>query len=380
MSTYKPTGQRVITLSFLFLAVIFLIGAYFGVQRFFVGGMGAVSNLNGGFSWGIWVVYDVVIGTALACGGYALAMTIYIMNRGRYHPLMRPAILTSLLGYALGGFGAFFDMGKFWQFYEIFLPWNWNFNSVMLEVGLCVATYIIILIIEFSPVFLERIGAKGLLKILNKVLFVVIALGILLPTMHQSSLGSLLIAMGHKVDPLWQTWHFQPLLAIISALIMGFSIVVFETSLTSVGLKQPSEAPLLAGIGRIIMWLLVGFVVIRLVILAFQSKLGLIFTSGTSSLVFMIEMALFIIPIILLAMAKTKNNPGQLLVAAVCMLFAGAAYRFDAFLITYNPGPGYTYFPSGPEIMITLAIIALEIMAFLFLIKKLPVLHDTKHA
>ena len=380
MSTYKPTGQRVITLSFLFLAVIFLIGAYFGVQRFFVGGMGAVSNLNGGFSWGIWVVYDVVIGTALACGGYALAMTIYIMNRGRYHPLMRPAILTSLLGYALGGFGAFFDMGKFWQFYEIFLPWNWNFNSVMLEVGLCVATYIIILIIEFSPVFLERIGAKGLLKILNKVLFVVIALGILLPTMHQSSLGSLLIAMGHKVDPLWQTWHFQPLLAIISALIMGFSIVVFETSLTSVGLKQPSEAPLLAGIGRIIMWLLVGFVVIRLVILAFQSKLGLIFTSGTSSLVFMIEMALFIIPIILLAMAKTRNNPGQLLVAAVCMLFAGAAYRFDAFLITYNPGPGYTYFPSAPEIMITLAIIAFEIMAFLFLVKKLPVLHATKSA
>jgi len=380
MSTYKPTGQRVITLSFLFLAIIFLIGAYFGVQRFFVGGMGAVSNLNGGFSWGIWVVYDVVIGTALACGGYALAMTIYIMNRGRYHPLMRPAILTSLLGYALGGFGAFFDMGKFWQFYEIFLPWNWNFNSVMLEVGLCVATYIIILIIEFSPVFLERIGAKGLLKILNKVLFVVIALGILLPTMHQSSLGSLLIGMGHKVDPLWQTWHFQPLLAIISALIMGFSIVVFETSLTSVGLKQPSEAPLLAGIGRIIMWLLVGFVVIRLVILAYQSKLGLILTSGTSSLVFIIEMALFIIPIILLAMAKTRNSPGQLLIAAVCMLFAGAAYRFDAFLITYNPGPGYTYFPSAPEIMITLGIIALEIMAFLFLIKKLPVLHDTKHA
>ena len=375
MSTYKPTGQRVVTLSFLFLAIIFLIGGYFGVQRFFYGGMGSVSNLNGGFAWGIWVVYDVVIGTALACGGYALAITVYIMNRGQYHPLMRPAILTSLLGYALGGFGAFFDMGKFWQFYEIFLPWNWNFNSVMLEVGLCVAAYIIVLVIEFAPAFLERIGAKGLLKVLNKVLFLFIALGILLPTMHQSSLGSLLITMGHKVDPLWQTWHFQPLLAIISALIMGFSIVVFEASLTSVGLKQPSETPLLAGLGRIIMWLLVAFVVIRMVILAAQSKLGLILTSGTSSFVFIIEMALFITPVILLAMAKSRNSPAQLLIAAVCMLFAGAAYRFDAFLITYNPGPGYSYFPSAPEIMITLGIIAFEIMAFLFLIKKLPVLH-----
>ncbi len=380
MTTYYPVRQRVLTLPFLFLGVILAIGAYYGVQRFFYGGMGSVSNLNGGFAWGIWVVYDVVIGTALACGGYALAITVYIMNKGKYHPLMRPAILTSLLGYALGGFGAFFDMGKFWQFYEIFLPWNWNFNSVMLEVGLCVITYILILIIEFAPAFLERIGARGLLKALNKVLFLFIALGILLPTMHQSSLGSLLITMGHKVDPLWQTWHFQPLLAIISALIMGFSIVVFESSLTTVGLKQPSESPLLAGLGRIIMWLLAAFIVIRLVVLAGQSKMGLIFGSGSSSVVFFLEMALFIIPVILLASSKSRNNPARLLIAAVCMLFAGAAYRFDAFLITYNPGPGYSYYPSASEIMITLGFIAFEIMVFLILVKKLPVMHSVESA
>lgn len=380
MSAYIPVRQRVLTLPFMFLSAILLIGVYYGAQRFFYGGMGAVSNLNGGFAWGIWVVYDVVIGTALACGGYALAITVYIMNKGKYHPLIRPAILTSLLGYTLGGFGAFFDMGKFWQFYEIFLPWNWNFNSVMLEVGLCVATYILVLIIEFAPAFLERIGAKGLLKALNKVLFLFIALGILLPTMHQSSLGSLLISMGHKVDPLWQVWHFQPLLAIISALIMGFSIVVFESSLSTVGLKQPSETPLLAGLGKIIMGLLVAFILIRLVILALQSKLGLIFGSGTSSLVFILEMTLFIIPVVLLAGSKSRTNPARLLIAAVCMLFAGAAYRFDAFLITYNPGPGYSYYPSAPEIMITLGIIAFEIMAFLVLVKKLPVMHTSDNA
>ena len=380
MSAYNPVRQRVLTLPFMLLGIILLVGTYFGVQRFSSGGMGSVSNLNGGFAWGIWVVYDVVIGTALACGGYALAITVYIMNRGKYHPLMRTAILTSLLGYLLGGFGAFFDMGKFWQFYEIFLPWNWNFNSVMLEVGLCVATYILILIIEFAPAFLERIGAKGLQSALNKVLFLFIALGILLPTMHQSSLGSLLITMGHKVDPLWQTWHFQPLLAVISALIMGFSVVVFESSLTSVGLNQQSESPLLAGLGKIIMWLLVTFIVIRIVILAFQSKLGLIFGSGSSSIVFIVEMALFIIPVILLISTSSRNNSARLLIAAVCMLFAGAAYRFDAFLITYNPGPGYSYYPSFSEIMITLGFIAFEIMAFLFLVKKLPVMHGGEHA
>ncbi len=380
MSAHKAAGGRLFTLPFMFLVLIWLIGSFFGLQRFFLDGMGAVSNLNGGYTWGIWVVYDVVIGTAFACGGYALAIAVYVLNKGQYHPLMRPAILTSLLGYALGGFGAFFDMGRFWQFYEIFLPWNWNFNSVMLEVGLCVVAYILVLFIEFAPTFLERLGMKNIQKRLSNFLFLIIALGILLPTMHQSSLGSLLIAMGHKVDPLWQTYHFQPLLAVISALVMGFSIVVFEAALTTTGLDQPSERPLMAGLGRIILWLLAGFLVIRLVILVAQGKLGLIFAGDFSSVVFLFETALFVIPIVLLSLQSTRQNSGMLLIAAVSMLIAGAAYRFDAFLITYNPGPGYSYFPSVPEIMITLSIISLELMLYLIFVKKLPVLHRAEHA
>ncbi len=378
MSAYRPTNGRIFTLPFVFLMLIFAVGVYFMVQRFFITGMGGVSNLNGGYAWGIWVIYDVVIGTAFACGGYALALTVYVMNKGQYHPLIRPALLASLLGYAMGGFSAFFDMGRFWQFYEIFLPWNWNFNSVMLEVALCVTAYILVLFIEFLPVFLERIGAKWLLKVLNKVLFLIIALGILLPTMHQSSLGSLLIAMGHKVDPLWQVSQFQPLLAIISAVIMGFSIVVFEASLTTAGMRQPSETPLLAGLGKIILWLLSGFVVIRLVILIAQGKLGMILAGDLSSVIFIAEMALFVIPIVLLSSERARHNSGLLLIAAVTMLLGGAAYRLDAFLVTYNPGPGFSYFPTAPEIMITLGILALELMLYLVIVKRLPVLQRAK--
>lgn len=380
MSGHKALGGRIITAPFLFLMVIWLIGSYFGVQRFFVDGMGAVSNLNGGFSWGIWVVYDVVVGTAFACGGYALAFTVYVFNKGQYHPLVRPAILASLLGYALGGFGAFFDMGRFWQFYEIFLPWNWNFNSVMLEVGLCVATYILILVIEFAPALLERLGQKRLLKALNKVLFLFIALGLLLPTMHQSSLGSLLIAMGHKVDPLWQTLHFQPLLAILTALTMGFSIVIFEASFSTVGFRRASETPLVAGLAKAIIGLLGIFLTARLLILGGQGKLGLIFAGDFASLMFLLEMALFIVPLVILLSPTRRRQGSNLLVGAVCMLMAGTLYRFNAFLFTYDPGPGYSYFPSVPEIMITLSIIALELMAYLVLVKRLPVLHREEHA
>ncbi|MBT4078452.1 MAG: Ni/Fe-hydrogenase cytochrome b subunit, partial [Gammaproteobacteria bacterium] len=346
----------------------------------FTSGIGSVSNLNGGFAWGIWVVYDVVIGTAFACGGYALAFMVYVFNKGQYHPLVRPAVLASLLGYAMGGFGAFFDMGRFWQFYEIFLPGNWNFNSVMLEVGLCVAAYIIVLTLEFAPALLERLGMHGLLKALNKVLFLFIALGVLLPTMHQSSLGSLLIAMGHKVHPLWQTLHMQPLLALLTALTMGFSIVIFEASTSAVGFGRHSESGLLSKMGKVIVGLLLTFLLIRLVVLMLQGKLGLIFAADFASLMFLLEMVLFVIPLVILLSSERRSRGGQLLIAAVSMLLAGSLYRFNAFLFTFNPGLGYSYFPSVSEIMITLSIIALELMAYLILVKTLPVLHREEHA
>ncbi|MCP4287659.1 MAG: Ni/Fe-hydrogenase cytochrome b subunit [Gammaproteobacteria bacterium] len=379
MSGHKALGGRIFTPVFMILLVIWLIGSAFGLQRFFLDGMGGVSNLNGGFAWGIWVVYDVVVGTAFACGGYALAFTIYIFNKGKYHPLIRPALLASLLGYALGGFGAFFDMGRFWQFYEILLPWNWNFNSVMLEVGLCVATYILVLVIEFAPTFLEKRGMKLQLKALNKVLFFFIALGVLLPTMHQSSLGSLLIAMGHKVHPLWQTLHMQPLLALLTALTMGFSIVIFEASVSAVGFRRGSESHLLAGLGKAIIGLIASFLVVRLIALVMQGKLGLIFAGDFASLMFILETALFIVPLVVLMSPERRQSGRQLMTAAVSMLLAGALYRFDAFLFTFNPGPGYTYFPSVPEIMITLSIIALELMAYIVIVKMLPVMHREEH-
>ncbi len=379
MSNHQALGGRIFTLPFFALLVIFLIGCVFIIERFSAG-MGAVSNLNGGFAWGIWVVYDVVIGTAFACGGYALAFMVYVFNKGKYHPLVRPAVLASLLGYALGGFGAFFDMGRFWQFYEIFIPGNWNFNSVMLEVGLCVSTYIIILALEFAPALLERLGMKGLLKALNKVLFVLIALGVLLPTMHQSSLGSLLIAMGHKVHPLWQVQHMQPLLALLSALLMGFSIVIFEASFSAIGFRRQSEASLLAKLSNVIIGLLVVFLLVRIVVLLMQGKLGLIFAADFASLMFILETVLFILPLIILLSPARRERGSQLLIAAVSLLMAGSLYRFDAFLLTFNPGPGYSYFPSVPEIMITLGIIAFEIMVYMVLVKILPVMHREEHA
>lgn len=379
MSEHQPVEGKIFTLPFMFLGVLAAIGLYFlGVR--FIDGMGAVANINSGYPWGIWVVYDVVVGTALACGGYALAFVIYVLNKGKYHPLIRPAILASLFGYALGGFGAFFDMGRYWQFYNIAMPSNWNFNSVMLEVGLCVITYIFVLFIEFAPTVLETIGAKKALRWLNKILFFFIALGVLLPTMHQSSLGSLLIIMGAKVHPLWQSLQWLPLMALLSALTMGFSIVIFEASFSAVGFNRRPETPLLARLSKAIIWLISVFLIVRLTELVLRDKLGFVFAGDLAGNMFLLELALFVFPLLVMLFRGRRDNARLLLLAAVSLLFGGALYRFNAFLITYDPGPGYSYFPSVPEIMVTVGIVAIEIMAYLVFVKKLPVLHSAEHA
>ena len=378
MSHHAVLNRPWLTRPFLILGAFAAIAIFLLGWRF-VNGIGSVTNLNGGFPWGVWVVYDIVVGSALACGGYALAVTVYVFNNGRYHPLIRTALLVSLLGYGFAALGAFIDMGRWWNFYNVFLPGQANTHSVMLEVALCVFAYVIVLVIEFLPTVLEKHKAQALQKKLNSVLFFFIALGILLPTMHQSSLGSVLIAMGWKVHPLWQTLEFLPLLAVLSAFTMGFAIVIFESSVTAVGLKRQPETHLLSGLGKIIVGLIAAFLVVRFAALLMAGKLGLIFAFDLGSLMFLIETALFIYPVVILMSPARRANGRSLLYAAVSMMLAGALYRFDAFIITFNPGAGYSYFPALPEILITVGMVAMEIMAFLFIVKQYPVLAREEH-
>lgn len=373
MRAHQPLGGKIVTGPFVVLSVIAVIGMYFLGQRFLFG-LGAVSNLNQGYTWGIWIVYDVVAGTALASGGFAMAVLVYVLNKGVYHPLVRPALLASVFGYTLGGFSALFDVGRYWQIYNVFLPWHVNLNSVMLEVAVCVTAYVAVLWIEFTPAFLERFRASKQLRLMNRVLFIVLAVGVLLPTMHQSSLGSLLIAAGHKVSPLWQT-DLLPLLFLVSALAMGYSVVIFEASLSSWGLRQPSETPLLARLTRIMMGTLAFFLIVRFADLMLRGQLGLALSGSFQGNMFWAETLLFLLPLIVLASEKNRRNPGLLFLAAVSLALAGVVYRINAFLIGFDPGPGFSYFPSVPETMITLGIISLEILAYLYFIKKLPVMH-----
>jgi Ni/Fe-hydrogenase subunit HybB-like protein len=388
----KPIGGEILTKPFKVLMAIALFAAVLVIIRF-VFGLGKVTNMSDGYPWGIWIAYDVVAGTAVACGGYAMAILVYVFNKGEYHPLVRPALLASMFGYTLAGVSVMFDIGRYWQAYNLFLPKFANPNSILFEVALCIALYSLVLWLEFIPAFLEGIDkhkhglpkfvqnwdVKGLRKFWNKVLFFFIAIGILLPTMHQSSLGTMMVIAGKKLSPLWQT-GFLPLLYLISAIMMGYAIVIFESMYSSQGLKRPMETSMLSKLSGIIPWLLGIFLVIRFVSIISQGALGSIFQFNKNALMFIIETALFVYPLVVLMNKGNRTRPRALFLSAASILVAGSLYRFNSYLIGFNPGSGWSYFPSFSEIVITLGIISFEIMAYLYIVKKFPVLPKAEHA
>lgn len=377
-ATHAPLGGKLLTKPFLVLAVFVLIAAYYGAMRFMFG-LDAVTNLNGGYPWGIWVVVDIIIGTAFGCGGFAMALLVYIFNRGAYHPLMRPALLGGLFGYTLAGLAVIIDLGRYWQAYNLLLPWYAQPSSVMFEVALCVMAYITILWIEFAPAFLERLGLGKLREKLKKIMPLIIALGVLLPTMHQSSLGSLLLVMGSQLSPLWYTM-WLPLLFLVTALAMGYSVVILEATLVTNAFALPSEQRLLGKISPIVAWLLIGFLALRFIDIASRGHLGLAFAGDLNSALFWMETILFGAAAWILASPRGRRNQRLMFLAALLMVLAGSLYRINAYLVAYNPGNGWTYFPSVPELMITIGVVSLEIMLYLLFIKKLPVLHGVKTA
>ncbi|MGE5662729.1 MAG: NrfD/PsrC family molybdoenzyme membrane anchor subunit, partial [Deltaproteobacteria bacterium] len=156
MNTHtRPVGGPILTGTFLVASAVFVLGLLIIAWRF-VSGLGPTTALNDLYPWGIWIAYDVVSGTALACGGYAVALLCYVLNKGKYHPLIRPAILTSALGYTLAGASIVIDVGRYWNIWKVPLLWNWNRNSILLEVAMCIMAYVVVLWIEILPAFLEK--------------------------------------------------------------------------------------------------------------------------------------------------------------------------------------------------------------------------------
>jgi Ni/Fe-hydrogenase subunit HybB-like protein len=395
----RAVGPLTISRPVKILAAVSVVGVIAMAYRM-VMGLGASTALNDGYPWGLWIAFDVVTGTALACGGYGLALLVYIFNKGEYHPLVRPAILASALGYTLATMSVALDLGRPWLIWKIPLFfWHWNLDSALLEVALCITTYVFVLWMELVPAALDRWRAEPKSRLhalalrwtpkVDRGLGWIIALGILLPTLHQSSLGTLMMLTGPRLHPLWQTW-LLPFLFLISCLSMGYAVVVLEGLLSHHMLGRKLETAMLAKLARVIVPLQGLYVVLRVYDLLVRGELSLAFALTPLAALFWVELALFIVPAIMLMkvaypapspIAGAAPSPHQHVVSAsllfrsaALLVAAGALYRLDTFLVAFNPGDHWSYFPSLGEIAITAGLVSMEILAYILIVHYFPIL------
>jgi Ni/Fe-hydrogenase subunit HybB-like protein len=373
---HAPLGGRLFTPTFIVLLGIIAVAAIVVLQRL-IFGLGAVTHLSDGYPWGIWIAIDLIVGTALGCGGFVTAFLVYILNRGQYHPIVRAALMTSLFGYSLGGLAVMFDLGRWWQGYNIMLPWLFNTSSVLLETALCIFCYILVLLVEFAPAFLERFGLTESRRRLNRILFIFTGLGVLLPMMHQSSMGTVVVLLGYKLSPLWQS-QLLTVMFLATAVTMGIGVVIFESVMSSVAFRRPFETSILRPLAGIAAATTLAFLLLRVFDLFRLAAWPLAFEGDVKALFFWIEMLFGVAAVALLMPQDGRGNPRNLFLGSTAVLLNGTIYRLNCYLVGYDPGFGWTYFPSVGEVVVTLGIFSMHVALYLIFVRHLPVLHAVR--
>ncbi|NOY98354.1 MAG: Ni/Fe-hydrogenase cytochrome b subunit [Chloroflexi bacterium] len=354
------------------LVVLTLLGGIAAIVRF-IHGIGAISNLNDAYPWGFWISFDIYTGVALGAGAFTMAAVVYIFDIKKYTPLVRPSVLTGFLGYAMVAVGLLVDLGRPENIWHMIV--YQNHHSFLFEIGICVMTYLTVLLFEFLPVIFEGLHFDNVVHFFHKWLTLpLVILGVVLSTLHQSSLGSLTIIEPEKLHPLWWT-PFIPVLFFVSAVTVGFAMVIFESEMSARAFNRSIEIHLLKDVAS---WIPYGsglYLLLRFGQLAYEGKLGLLFTSGNYTIVFWAEIILFgIIPIIMFAQKKMRESPDGLLYGSLSVVLGLVLNRFDVSWIMLG-GRIFTtsgYVPSLPEVSISVGMVAASLLVFRYIALHFP--------
>ncbi len=389
-----PISYRFFTPGTIILGILALLGIGGYIYRLLFG-LEAATNLDHQYPWGIWIAVDVASGVALAAGGFTTAALADIFHKEEYHVIVRPALLTALLGYTFVVIGLLADLGRYYNVWHPMLPSMWQGNSVLFEVGLCVMIYLTVLYVEFLPVIAERFAGRvslpGPLRILNKIIdswltvchkylarfiSLFIIAGVTLSCLHQSSLGTLMVIAPTKMHPLWYT-NISPLLFLLSAIAVGFPMVIFESILSSRSFGMKPEMKVLSSIARYTPVLLGVYLAVKVADLTIRDAWPYLWEMSTQSIMYLIEtLGGVVLPLILLSQARIRNSVRGLFLSAILIITLGVVLnRINVFLVAYKPLYATdTYFPSLIEIMVTIGLISALMLVYRFFVMTFPVI------
>jgi Ni/Fe-hydrogenase subunit HybB-like protein len=365
------TPYRAIMIFFVLLAVVV------GLYRF-AKGLGAVTNLSDEWPWGLWIGFDLLCGIALAGGGFSTALIVHVLHRDKYLPIARAALLTSLLGYIIALVSLFLDIGRWFNFWRPFF--YWGYHSVLFEVFWCISLYTMVQVLEFGEIFFERVKCPSLQKILHFFMTPLLILGIVLPTLHQSSLGSLYIVAVDKLNPLWWSMII-PFFFVWSAFFLGPAMVTIEGTLAARAYNRTPELPVFSSLTKVTMWMMIIYFIVKVIDLSYRGVLGLAFNGSFESNMFLIEMIVFVLlPIVMYAVPSIRNQHWGVLTASVLVVAGVILNRMNVVFTGMAKSVGGSYFPSIWEFIMTIGMWSALILAYCFIVENFPILPKEEHA
>lgn len=376
---FREYAKSLLTPANTIAAAILLAGIPTMVFRFWKG-LGAATNLSQTNPWGIWVAFDVVCGVALAAGGYTVACAVYIFGQKAYRPILRPAILTGFLGYALVLFGLIVDLGQPWRLpYQFFL--TPGTTAVMYEVGWCVFLYLMVLGLEFAPAALEWLGLVKVRRLLGSLTIGIIVLGVTLSTLHQSSLGAFFLMTPGKLHPLWYS-PFLPIFFFVSSISAGIGMVIVESALSHRAFHDRLDPAAPVDLDKITLGLAKGGAVvlfayffIRLQGLVASGRFDLLATGWGAW--YLLEMLGFILlPSLLFAFAARRQSARLARLAGLLTVLGVVLNRFNVSLIAFNWNVADRYVPSVGEVVTSLTIVTIGVLIFRWIVNRMPVVHE----
>lgn len=367
--SFKMTAFRKV------LIVLGAISVALAIYRLVIGHE-AVSNVSDHWPWGLWIGFNVMTGVALAGGGYGTALMANILHIRRFYVIARSALLVSLISYLFVMVSLFLDIGQWHNFWRPFV--SLGHTSVLFEVFWCISLYTIVQILEFGEIATERVATKWH-STLKKAMPVLLVLGVMLPTLHQASLGGLyMIAVG-KLYPLW--WSpIMPLFFLLSSFFVGPATVTVVTSLTGKAYNHVVPLDVLQKILRFSSLSMLLYLVLLIIDLSGRGVMGLVFKGNLEGNMFILEiLVMLVVPLVISIIPGLFNQQKWLVVFSVLVIAGVVINRMDVVLTGMASSVGAHYFPAIGEWLVTIGFLAISALAYMFIVENFKIIvHEPK--
>ncbi|HSM17525.1 MAG TPA: Ni/Fe-hydrogenase cytochrome b subunit [Gemmatimonadales bacterium] len=378
----KPKG-KILTPFNVITGVIVATGAVLLAIRF-IYGLGSITNLSQDVPWGLWIGFDVVTGVAFAGGAYVVTFMVYILGQKKYHPIVRVTVLNGFLAYVFYAGALLLDLGRPWNVINPIIGNSFGVSSVLFLVAWHFLLYMIAEAIEFSPAVAEWLGWGRVRAVLKGMTIGAVIFGITLSILHQSGLGALYLMAKTKIHPLWWS-EFIPILFLVSSIFAGLSMVIFEGTLTHkifhqrVGrVLRATHDDIVLGLARICGATMFVYLFLQLLIFVHEQRWAYM-ASGWGAW-YLLELGGFVmVPAALFILAFRDRSLRMTRVAAAMTLIGIILNRLNVSVIAFRWDAAVRYVPSWMEIVVTLAVISVELWVFRWVINRMPVLDFGNH-